>query len=70
MVKQAMKSCLPAPIVRWKKRKCGLLLRIVLFRLVAPPLQSGVVGLYPIRGVRFPSRLTLVGTGHIQNFGP
>jgi hypothetical protein len=28
-----------------------LLLGLVLLRLVVPPLQSGVVGSYPIRGV-------------------
>jgi hypothetical protein len=50
MVRQVVKSCLLVPIVGWKKRKCGLLLGLVLFSLVAPPLQPGVVGLYLVRG--------------------
>jgi hypothetical protein len=70
MVRQVMKSCLPTPIVGWKKHKYGLLQGLVLFRLVAPPLQPGVVGLYPVWGVWFPSHLPLEGTGRIQNFGP
>jgi hypothetical protein len=43
--------------------RCGLLLGLVLFRLVVPPLQSGVVGLYPIRCTCFPSHVSLEGTG-------
>jgi hypothetical protein len=69
MVKQVVKSCVPVPIVEWKKRKRGLLTRLVLFKLVAPPLQPGLVGLYLVWGVWFPSRLPLEGTGCIQNFG-
>jgi hypothetical protein len=34
-----------------KKQWCGLLSDLVLFRLVAPPLQAGVVGLYLVQGV-------------------
>jgi hypothetical protein len=34
-----------------EKCRCVLFLGLVLFRLVAPPLQLGVVGPYPIRGV-------------------
>jgi hypothetical protein len=52
------------------KRWCGLLLALVLFRLVAPPLQSGVVGPYLILGVWIPSCLPLEQTGRILNFGP
>jgi hypothetical protein len=37
--------------------------------LVAPPLQSRVVGPYPIRCVWFPDHLPLEGTELIQNFG-
>jgi hypothetical protein len=40
------------------------------FRLVTSLLQPGVLGLYPVRGVWFPSCLPLEGTGRIQNFGP
>jgi hypothetical protein len=47
----------------------GLLLDLVHFKLVVPPLQSGVVGCYLVRGVQFPSSLLLVGTGHNQIFG-
>jgi hypothetical protein len=50
-------------------RHYRLLLGLDLLRLVAPPLQPGVVGPYPVWGVWFPSRLTLEGTDHIQNFG-
>jgi hypothetical protein len=70
MVRQVAKFYLPTPIVGWKKRKCGLLSGIDLFRLVVPPLQPGVVGLYPVRDVWLPSHLPLEGTGCIQNFGP
>jgi hypothetical protein len=70
MVKQVAKSSLPAPIVARKKCKHELLLGLVLFRLVAPPLQPRVVVLYLIWGVWFPSHLPLERTGHIQNFGP
>jgi hypothetical protein len=49
---------------------CGLLLGLVLFRLVVPPLQPRVVGPYPVRGVWFPNRLPLEGTAHIQKFEP
>jgi hypothetical protein len=42
----------------------------VLFRLVAPPHQLGVVGTYPVLGVWFSSHLLLEGTSRIQNFGP
>jgi hypothetical protein len=57
MVRQVAKSCMPAPIVGWKKGKRGLLSGLVLFSLVAPPLQPGVVGLYPVRGVWFSNHL-------------
>jgi hypothetical protein len=70
MVRQVVKSCLLTPIVGWKKRKHGLLFELVLFRLVGPPLQPGVVGLYPVWRVWFPSCLPLEGTSQIQNFGP
>jgi hypothetical protein len=43
----------------------GLLPELVIFRLVVPPLQSGVVGSYRILGVWFPSHLQLEGTGRI-----
>jgi hypothetical protein len=48
----------------------GSFLGFVPFRLVAPPLQPEVVGLYSVRGVWFPSHLPLEGTSRIQNFGP
>jgi hypothetical protein len=38
------------------KRRCGLLLGLDVFRLVAHPLQSGVVGTYPVWGVWFPNQ--------------
>jgi hypothetical protein len=49
---------------------CGLLMGSVLFSLVVPPLQSGVVGLYPVWGAWFPNHLLLEGTSRIQNLGP
>jgi hypothetical protein len=39
--------------------------QLVLFRMVAPPLQLGVVGPYPVHGVGFPNHLSLEGTGGI-----
>jgi hypothetical protein len=45
-----------------------LLLGLVLFRLVAPPLQSGVVDSYPVRGAWFSKHLLLEGTSRIQIF--
>jgi hypothetical protein len=53
-----------------EKRRCGLLLGLVLFRLVVPPLQPRVVGSYSVRGVWFPNHLPLEGTGCIQKFEP
>jgi hypothetical protein len=48
----------------------GLLLGLIRFKLVVPPLQSGVVGPYLVRGVWFTSHLLLVETGHNQIFEP
>jgi hypothetical protein len=44
---------------------CLLLQSLVIFRLVAPPLQSGVVGSYLVSGVWLPSHLPLEGTNRI-----
>jgi hypothetical protein len=49
--------------------QCRLPLGLVLFRLVAPPLQPGVVRPCPVRGVCFPGHLLLEGTSRIK-FGP
>jgi hypothetical protein len=43
---------------------------LVLFRLVAHPLQPGVVEPYMVWGVWFPNYLLLERTHRIQNFGP
>jgi hypothetical protein len=43
----------------------GLFLGLVLFRLVVPPLQQGVVRPYQVQGAWFPSRLPLEGIDHI-----
>jgi hypothetical protein len=40
---------------------CRLLPGLVLSSLVVHPLQTGVVGLYLVRGTWFPSRLPLEG---------
>jgi hypothetical protein len=45
-------------------------LDLVLFRMVAPPLQLGVVGPNLVLGAWFPSYLPLEGTGRIQIYGP
>jgi hypothetical protein len=47
---------------------CILLLDFVLFRLVAPPLQPGVVGPYLVWGAWFPNLLPLGGTCHVYIF--
>jgi hypothetical protein len=67
-VRQTVKSCLSTHIIGWKKCKRELLLGLVLFGFVAPPLRSRVVGLYLIGGVWFLSHLLLEGSGRIQNF--
>jgi hypothetical protein len=41
----------------------GLLLGLVLFRLVVPPFQPGVVGPYPVQSVWFPSHLPFAARG-------
>jgi hypothetical protein len=64
-----VKSCLAMLIVGWRSDGRGLFLGSVLFRLVAPPLQPGVVGHFLVWGVWFPSHLPLEGTDCIQNFG-
>jgi hypothetical protein len=46
-------------------RDMNLFLGLVHFRLVAPPLQPGVVGPHLVRGAWFSNRLSLEGTGHI-----
>jgi hypothetical protein len=63
--KQVANSCLPALIVGWRCDGHGSFPGLVLFRLVAPPLQPGVVGTSPGTGVCFPSHLPLEKTDHI-----
>jgi hypothetical protein len=41
------KSHLPMLIIGWRSDGRGSFLGLVLFRLVAPPIQHGVVGLFP-----------------------
>jgi hypothetical protein len=48
-----------------EERWCVLILGSVLFLLVTPPLQPGVVGSYLIWGVWFSNHLLLEGTSHI-----
>jgi hypothetical protein len=52
----------------WGKNWCGLLLGLVLFMLVGPPLQLGVVRLYPVWSIWFPSRLPLEETRLYPDF--
>jgi hypothetical protein len=68
--RQVVKSCLLVPIVGWRGEGVILFLGLVLFRLVAPPLQPGVVGSYLVWGIWFSNRLPLDGTDCIHNFGP
>jgi hypothetical protein len=52
-----------------EERWCRLLPCSILFRLVTPLLQPGVVGAYLVRGVWLPSHLLLEGVGRIQMYG-
>jgi hypothetical protein len=47
-----------------EERWFRLLLGSVLSRLVAPPIQPGVAGSYPVRGVWLPGHLLWEGTDH------
>jgi hypothetical protein len=47
----------------------GLLLSPVLFRLVVPPLQSGMVGPYPVWGTWLASCLPLERTSSYSDLG-
>jgi hypothetical protein len=68
-VRQIGGKILPARIYRNEEERWRrLLLDSVLFRLVAPPLQPGVVEPYLVWIVWFPSHLLLERTGHVQNF--
>jgi hypothetical protein len=51
------------------KRWCGLLMCLVLFRLMAPPLSTRVVKPYPVWSVWLLSRLLLEGTIVSRIFG-
>jgi hypothetical protein len=64
---QTSGEILPTQVYRKEKRR--MLPGLVLFTLVASPLQPGVVGPYSVWGVWFHSCLPLEGTDHIQNFG-
>jgi hypothetical protein len=52
--RQVVKSYLPALIIGWRSDGCESFPRLVLFRLVAPPVQPGVVGLFPRMGCVVP----------------
>jgi hypothetical protein len=69
MERQVVKCCLPTTIVNEGKCWRGLLPDLVLFKLVAPCLQPGVVRPFLIWGVWFSGYLLLEGTSHIKNFG-
>jgi hypothetical protein len=49
-----VKSRLPALIVGWRIDGRGSFSEFVLFRLVAPPLQPGMVGPFPDTGCIVP----------------
>jgi hypothetical protein len=53
-----------------REDRYGLFLGLILLRLVAPPLQPGLLRPYPVRSTWFPRHLSLEGTEHIQIFGP
>jgi hypothetical protein len=68
-VRQTGDKILPAHVYHnEEERWCVLFPDSFLFRLVAPPLQPGVVGPYPVWDVWFPSHLPLEGVDRIQNF--
>jgi hypothetical protein len=48
------KSYLPALIIGWRSDGCESFPGLVLFRLVAPPVQPRVVGLFPRMGCMVP----------------
>jgi hypothetical protein len=60
-----VKSRLPTLNVGWRSDGHGSFPRLVLYRLVAPPLQSEVVDPFFVRGVWFASRLPLGGPDRI-----
>jgi hypothetical protein len=47
-VRQTGGEILPVYVYHNEKERCGLFPGSVLFRLVPPPLQPGVVGPYPV----------------------
>jgi hypothetical protein len=53
-----------------REDRYGLLSGQNIFRLVVPPLQTGVVGPYLVRGTWFSSHLPLEGISRINIFGP
>jgi hypothetical protein len=64
-----VKLCLPVLIAGWRSDGHGSFSGLVLFRLVAPPLQPGVVGLFPSMGCMVPQLFTTGGNDRIQNVG-
>jgi hypothetical protein len=59
--RQVAKSCLPALNCRLENRRRGWSSGLILFRLVAPPLQPGVVGLFPGMGRMVPQSFAAGG---------
>jgi hypothetical protein len=55
-------------LLRWEKGLVWMSSGLVLFSLVVPHFQTGVVGSYPIRSIWFPSHLLLEGTGSYPDF--
>jgi hypothetical protein len=66
---QVVKSCLSVAIVPRGRMGMDHSRVLVLFRLVAPLLQLGMVEPYLIWGAWFPSHVPLEETGCIQIFG-
>jgi hypothetical protein len=62
------KSCLPMLIIGWRSDGHGSFPGLVLFRLVAPPLQLGVVGSFPDTGCMVLQPFAAGGNRSYQEF--
>jgi hypothetical protein len=63
-----MKSYMPTLNHRVENRRHGWYLGLILFRLVAPPLQSGVVGPFPGTGCMVPQSFVVGGNWSYPRF--
>jgi hypothetical protein len=63
-----VKSRLPVLIIRWRSDGRGPFIGLVLFRLVAPPLQPEVVGSFPGMGCMVPQSFAAGGNQSYPDF--